>query len=216
MYLTAEQLKNLRRKKGEAEKRKITQTVMANETGIARGTIASWEAEGGGVKKYEDIVQVCKYFKIPIPSEISEPQITYVNPIKNKIPIYDIDIAAGIYEMFDDTNNLTPAYYMDIPEYYGCKGFRVYSNSMAPLITPGSIIFCKEIQDWNDYIEYGEIYAIYAGEKVKTIKYIRRSKDETKFILRSHNTVEYDDFEIPKKDIKSLWIVEGWQLKKKQ
>lgn len=69
MFISANRLKELRHKKGVEEGRKITQAVFAEEIDKPRATIAGWESEGSGVKKYEDVLIVCKYFNIELPDE---------------------------------------------------------------------------------------------------------------------------------------------------
>ena len=132
------------------------------------------------------------------------------------IPFYDVDIIAGTAEMFDDAINSQPAYYMDVPQFTGCKAFRVYSDSMEPLIESGSIMFCKQIENWHEVLEYGQIYAIQLTDKRRFIKYIRKSKTEGNYLFRSHNSESYDDFEVSKSLISHVWLIEGWMRKKTQ
>lgn len=134
---------------------------------------------------------------------------------KHLVPYYDVDIIAGTRELYDDNPNNTPAYYMDVPEFSGCKAFRVYADNMQPLIDAGSIMFCKPVHNWHDFIEYGQIYAIEVNDNRRFIKYIRRSTNKGNFLMRSHNP-EYDDFEVPVSQIKNIWLIEGWMRKKTQ
>lgn len=134
---------------------------------------------------------------------------------KHLVPYYDVDIIAGTRELYDDNPNNIPAYYMDVPEFSGCKAFRVYADSMQPLIDAGSIMFCKPVPNWQDFIEYGQIYAVEVNDNRRFIKYIRRAGNKSHLLMRSHNP-EYDDFEVPISQIKNIWLIEGWMRKKTQ
>lgn len=132
------------------------------------------------------------------------------------VPFYDVDFAAGDIEMFDDANAIQPAYMMDIPEFSGCTAFRVFSNSMESLINSGSILFGTKVTRWNDHLEYGQVYGIVCQDKRRYLKYIRKAagKDESHFLLRSENVEEFDDFLMPKNQIKSIWLIHGWMQRR--
>lgn len=127
------------------------------------------------------------------------------------IPYYDIDFVAGSSIEFIEDGNITPEYYMDIPEFRGCKAFRAYSDSMEPLIKSGNVLFAKKITEWKIHLEYGQIYGIVMSDKRRYLKYIRKFKEDAKgfFQLVSAN-VQYDEFEVPKNKIHSVWLIEGW------
>lgn len=132
------------------------------------------------------------------------------NPAEG-IKFYDVDFAAGDIEFYDDNNAIKPVYTMDIPEFGGCTAFRTYGDSMDPLIRPSSILFGTIIEDWHSHLEYGQIYGIVCKDKRKYLKYIRKFNEspKTHFLLRSENP-EYDEFELPKDVIKSVWLIHGW------
>jgi len=150
------------------------------------------------------------------PEQHTAPLVT-VND-KNKagqlIPYFENDLLSA---KFDTPERLpvAPAYYMDIPEFSGCMAFRVYSDSMSPIIKPGGIMFCRRIKDWMDILEYGQIYAIRLKDDRKFLKYICKHPKADKFILKSANT-EQDDFDVPKEKVDAVWLVEGWMNKKTQ
>ena len=146
---------------------------------------------------------------------VSEPETPYNETKGALVPYYDVDIMAGAQMLYDDKPAATPSYYLDIPEFAGCKAFPVFSDSMAPLITPGSTIFLREVHNWRDVLEYGQIYTVQLTDFRRVIKYIRKSSNKDNFTARSHNPA-YDDFELPKKMIDHISLVEGWMLKKTQ
>lgn len=128
------------------------------------------------------------------------------------INFYDVDFAAGgDIAFYEDNNAVTPSYTMDIPEFGGCTAFRTYGDSMSPLVRSGSILFGTIVANWQSHLEYGQIYGIVCLDQRKYLKYIRKDPQnpQTHFLLRSENP-EYDDFELPKEAIKSVWLIHGW------
>lgn len=127
------------------------------------------------------------------------------------VPFYELDFAAGNQIEMIDSSSIKPEYYMDIPEFYGCTAFRAYSDSMAPMIRSGSILFGTKINEWRRHLEFGQIYGIICMDGRRYLKYIRRDRElpKERFLLRSENQ-QYDDFEIPLDDIRSIWLIHGW------
>lgn len=133
------------------------------------------------------------------------------NPDK-QVPIYDVDFMAGNgIAMFEDAHQEVPMYYMDIPQFNGCEGFRAYNDSMEPKIKSGSILFGERLENWHEHLEYGQIYGIVCHDNRRYLKYIKKWHENPNeyFNLVSENTF-YDEFEILKKEIKSIWLIHGW------
>jgi transcriptional regulator with XRE-family HTH domain len=202
----------------------LTQDELSVKSGIPRGRINAWEQRGTVPKAddYEKIVKVVQEFDTKVSKETSASVVHAPAGRFSKkkllssglVPFFDLDFAAGDIEFYDDINSIKPAYEMDIPEFSGCTAFRTYGDSMESLIVSGSILFATSISEWQNHLEYGQIYGIVMKDKRKYLKYIRKSKkSETHFLLKSANN-EYDDFEIPKEKIKSIWLIHGWINKK--
>lgn len=135
----------------------------------------------------------------------------------NQVPYYDVDFIAGTNLETIDAGAIEPSYYMSVPIFKDCAAFNCYSDSMQPLIQKGNIIFCTHVNDWQDVLEFGQIYAISLHDNRRFLKYIVRheSKSDTHFLLRSENN-HYDTFEVPKSKIKGIWLVHGWMNKQTQ
>lgn len=134
------------------------------------------------------------------------------------IPVYDVDVAASSpnLTLINDKNGEIPVDYLYVPEFAGCIAVNVYSDSMAPLLNPGSRMFIKKIEDWQDAMEPGQIYVVSLQDGRRFLKYVKRSsRPESHLLLVSHNTF-YEDFEIPKRLVKSVWIVDGFMNKRTQ
>lgn len=132
---------------------------------------------------------------------------------RNLIPLYELASIPG-YEMdlYKYIPN-KPIYYMDVPDFSGCKAFRAHSSSMERLIKKDDILFATKEENWRNNIEYGQIYMIFAGYGRYFLKYIRKAKnDKENFLLQSENP-KFDDLEFPKEQITSIWLIHGWQNK---
>lgn len=132
-------------------------------------------------------------------------------PGKELIPYYEADFMAGASGEFYNESALKPAYYMDIPEFRGCTAFRAYSDSMEKLITSGNILFGLKLDDWQSHLEYGQIYGIIMKDNRRYLKYLKLHKEneENYFLARSENA-HFDDMNLPKNKIKTLWLIDGW------
>lgn len=143
------------------------------------------------------------------PSNDKEMQIVDIFKINNElIPYYDVDFFAGdSMTQFEQT--AAPTYYIDFKPFKGCDAFNSYSDSMCPKIESGMMLFGVKKPNWREYLEFGEIYGIVMSDNSKFLKYIRKSEDKNNFLLISENK-DYDSFEIPKSQIKSIWLIKGW------
>lgn len=121
--------------------------------------------------------------------------------------VYDLDVTAGGMtreRMFADeqivgTINM-PAVHPD------CCIVRVSGDSMSPVIGNGDLIAIREVHNPN-LIFWGQIYVVVLDD-YRMVKYIRRHSDPQQVILRSENE-QYDDIEVAKDDIRSLFLVEN-------
>ena len=87
-----------------------------------------------------------------------------------------------------------------------CCIVRVSGDSMSPVIGNGDLIAIREVRNPN-LIFWGQIYVVLLDD-YRMVKYIRRHPDASQVILRSENS-RYDDIEVAKSDIRSLFLVEN-------
>lgn len=121
--------------------------------------------------------------------------------------VYDLDVTAGgmarermfAEEQVIGTINM-PAIHPD------CCVVRVSGDSMSPVIGNGDLIAIREVRNTN-LIFWGQIYVVLLDD-YRMVKYIRRHPDASQVILRSENS-NYDDIEIPKSEIRDLFLVEN-------
>lgn len=139
------------------------------------------------------------------PTYSSSPKIT-----ENKgTPYYDIDFIGG-FDLIFNTQNATPSFYIDFPPYNDADAWiNVTGKSMSPFISHGDIVAVKRIEGWNEFLPFGEIYAIITEEH-RTIKIVTQGKDEDHFTLVPYNkSREFVEQQIPKRIIHNVYRVKG-------
>jgi len=204
-------------------------TQISNDLEYSKGTVSSYL--NGKIKASKNFIEEFANFYKIAKEEITEIAISIITPnseiVKSKsgqvlskevgllVPFYDIDFSAGPGIATMDITQVQPDYYMDVPEFSGCTAFRAYSDSMEKLIKSGSILFGTKVDEWNVHLEYGQIYGIICNDGRRYLKYIRRHLENHKewFLLKSENE-SYDDFDLPKKAIRSVWLIHGWLNKR--
>ncbi|AMR34192.1 hypothetical protein A0256_23430 [Mucilaginibacter sp. PAMC 26640] len=125
------------------------------------------------------------------------------------IPFYNADFIAGNAELYYADETIYPEYYMDVPEFSGSVAFRAYGDSMEPRIKSGSILFGVKRDNWGAYLEFGQIYGITCRDGSRYLKYIRKHIDKEFLLFKSENP-NYDDMDMPKSEIKNIWLITGW------
>lgn len=135
------------------------------------------------------------------------------SPAKVGVPYYEnIDISAGIKEMFNDSKE-SPTFYINYQHFNDATAYLpVVGDSMYPKYASGEIIAVKKINNIG-LILWGEAYLVVGNENtdnLRTIKLLYPCEDDkNKIILRASNPNFRGDTPINIKDIISLYIVKG-------
>lgn len=128
------------------------------------------------------------------------------------IPLYDVQVAAGIVELFGTNNKHEPIDYIRIPKLPKCDGaLYVTGDSMYPLLKSGDIVMYKEIFNIESNIIWGEMYLIYLsndGNEYFFTKFVKRSDREGYVQLVSQNQ-HHQTVEFPINSIKALALVKA-------
>jgi len=82
----------------------------------------------------------------------------------------------------------------------------ITNDSMHPFLSSGTIILIRELEYWREYIEYGQVHMIELKDERRIIKTIKAGRDDLHIKLISSNE-SYDDSEISKDFIKTIWLV---------
>lgn len=110
--------------------------------------------------------------------------------VEEKIPLYNIEAAAGVVSIFESLHKQEPIAYIEIPNLPKCDGaVYVVGDSMYPLLKSGDIIAYKVLNDIAN-IFWGEMYLLSMlidGDSFITVKYVQQSSKEGFVKLVSQN-----------------------------
>jgi hypothetical protein len=124
------------------------------------------------------------------------------------VPYYDVDFING-FDLVDNEQQLQPAYYIHFQQYEKAEMWaNATGQSMKPLINHGDKIAIRKLENWNIYLLYGEVYGIITDE-YRTIKYVRKSKKGDDYLLLVPANEEFDEQDIPKSIIHSVYQILG-------
>ena len=171
-----------------------------NKIVVAVGASKEWLVSGEG-EMWKSHTSASQLPTVTVPSEVIS------SAVVDGAKVYDLDVTAGGMtrdRMFADeqiigTINM-PAIHPD------CCVVRVSGDSMSPVIGNGDLIAIREVRNPN-LIFWGQIYVVLLDD-YRMVKYVRRHQDPSMVILRSENS-NYDDIEIPKSEIRDLFLVEN-------
>ena len=123
--------------------------------------------------------------------------------------IYDIDATCGLSGRDIEFTDERVIGSIDAPEINPeSKIIFATGDSMLPLIASGDRVVIRKIESW-DYFNYGHVYLIITNE-YRLIKRVRRHpKDAENLILLRSENPNYDDIDLPKREIIHLFIVEN-------
>lgn len=126
--------------------------------------------------------------------------------------IYDIDATCGLNGRDIEFTDEKVIGSIDAPEINPeSKIIFATGDSMLPLIASGDRVVIRKIESW-DYFNYGQVYLIITNE-YRLIKRVRRHpKDAENLILLRSENPNYDDIDLPKREIIHLFIVENLSL----
>ncbi|EFS29772.1 S24 family peptidase [Bacteroides ovatus] len=139
--------------------------------------------------------------------EISESAISETK--RKGALIYDIDATCGLSGRDIEFTDEKVIGSIDAPEINSdSKIIFATGDSMLPLIASGDRVVIRKIESW-DYFNYGQVYLIITNE-YRLIKRVRRHpKDADNLILLRSENPDYDDIDLPKREIIHLFIVEN-------
>lgn len=107
------------------------------------------------------------------------------------IPVYNMQAAAGLASLFNDSNSYTPVDYISLPRMGKVDGgLYAFGDSMYPLIKSGDIVVYRQIHNIHQNIFPGEMYILsfdIEGEEYIVIKYINQSELPDHIKLVSQN-----------------------------
>ena len=129
-----------------------------------------------------------------------------------EIPLYDIEVTAGVVSLFRDPKSYTPIDTIKIPNMPNCDGaLFVTGDSMYPLIKSGDIVLYKSITEIPQSVFFGNMYLVSVdveGDEMVMVKYVQRGKDENHILLVSENK-HHADKEVHITNINGMALVKA-------
>ncbi|QOD60618.1 S24/S26 family peptidase [Polaribacter haliotis] len=143
-------------------------------------------------------------------SKVTEETVNY---LPEGVPYYDVEFAAG-FEDFTQNQAIKPTSIILHPFFTGCDFvIRASGQSMAKIIKHGDAIGIKQLDNWQEFLPFGEIYAIVTKDNYRMIKVITKGSTEDYFTLISKPTdnkkEEFPPQEIKKNQIISIFKVQA-------
>lgn len=124
------------------------------------------------------------------------------------VPVYDLDVTAGCMELSSLLTHDRIVGSIALPNLpRDCAVVRVSGDSMTPVINNGGFVAIRRISNL-DCIFWGQIYVILL-EDYRMVKYLRRHPSNPSLVVLRSANPQYDDMEIPRKDILGLYVVES-------
>lgn len=202
----------------------ITQTVVADALGVLPGNLKRYDTLRD--RSINEIIIISKATGISIsellggnsiPSLIEGDSIPHIEILESDINenilegtlVYDIDATCGPNSRDIDFAKDVVIGSVNLPEIdKNSKIVFASGESMFPLISNGDRIVIREVENLN-FIYYGQIYLILTNE-YRMVKYIRKHPNNDKeFVLLKSKNPDFDDIELPRKEIKRLFVVEN-------
>ena len=189
--------------------KKFTQESLAESLNVNRGIIANWVRIGDIPNKYlpdlhrvfgSDVSKFIVDSSEIIQSDIDHGKIESTD----YVPYFDIDVTAGMVDVFTDTSITQPTSLVHIPGLVADFVVPVHGHSMHPEISNGDWIAVKRIEDMS-FFNYGQKHLVITKEQ-RLVKIIRKNANEKLITLTSCNS-SYDDIDLPKKAITHLFLI---------
>ena len=187
---------------------RLTQQAFADKLGVSRNTVLNYE-KGETIPHSKSII----LHTMLTESKISDAAV-YFSDSKTKkesIPLLPIDAFAGIGE-----SNVTGVNFDTIEERYVVPLFNgmkvdfmipVRGSSMYPKYSSGDVVACRLVNDLL-FVQWNKVYVIDSVSQGIMMKRLKKSEKDQYMICKSDNK-EYDEFEVPKEDIRSIALVVG-------
>lgn len=140
---------------------------------------------------------------------VSEPGPVYERSSDRGVPYYDVDFAGGFDLVYND-NTIHPSYFIDFAPFNDADCYvKLSGESMSPLISHGDLVALKQLSQWDQFILFGEIYAV-VTEEFRTIKIVSAGTDHNNFTLIPYSkSPEFANQPIPKDIITHIFQVKG-------
>lgn len=173
---------------------------------------AEWLLTGKGtMKKHISIVETENSIQNGEP-EVSMYKLRtdYYGVERQRIPLYEIDAAAGLNMLFSSQNTQIPLDYITVPNAPKCDGaLFVRGDSMYPILKAGDIICYKTVHNLDNMI-LGEMYVLdidNGEEQYLTVKFVKKSDKESDYVTLASENKHHADRDIRIDSIRALGLI---------
>lgn len=183
---------------------------ISNDLGVSKGTVSSYY--NGNIKASDPFLEkFANFYKISLQTLKDTPSDS-INPTlsDNKgAPYYDVDFIGG-FDLIVNNQTTKPSFYIDFLPYNDVDCWvNVTGKSMSPFISHGDIVALKRVENWKEFLLFGEIYAVVTDD-FRTIKIIGKSDIEKSYRLIPYSkSPEFSEQDIPIKLINHIYRVKG-------
>jgi SOS-response transcriptional repressor LexA len=125
------------------------------------------------------------------------------------VPYYDVDFIGG-FDLVMNDQSMKPSFYIDFSPFNDADYWvNITGKSMSPFISHGDLVALQEFDGWNDFVLFGEIYAI-VTDHFRTIKIVGKGEDKDHLSLIPYSkSPEFSKQDIPKRLIRHMFKVKG-------
>lgn len=135
------------------------------------------------------------------------------------VPLVHIDSVGGVSSPNEFTAD--EQYIEELVPFPGARhdDRAIYQSgtSMSPTIPPGSILQVRRVDDWQEYLGYGNVYVLWLKDDRRITKLVKRfDPDPRNYILCCSYNPDADEEELPRSFIREVWKVinvlvnQGW------
>ena len=139
-------------------------------------------------------------------NQTNGPQVSYgLQTTPSGTPYFDVDFESG-FTFLENNQTTKPTSYINHP-FFATSDIVVRNSgqSMAKVIKHGDAIGLKHLPNWQEFLAYGEIYAIVLADDRRLVKIITKGDDTNSFTLISKPSDNKED-EFPPQQIKKFLI----------
>lgn len=151
---------------------------------------------------------------------LHEPSATYnlrtdrIETDIQRIPLYNMEAAAGIVQLFRDNNSDQVIDYVQVPGIAKCDGaIYITGDSMYPLLKSGDIVMYKKVTDLSTTIFFwGQMYLLSVdndGDDFVVVKYVQKSEKGDAYVKLVSQNQHHDPIDIPKSKINALALIKA-------
>jgi phage repressor protein C with HTH and peptisase S24 domain len=129
------------------------------------------------------------------------------------VPLYSIEAAASLVELFRSHKDNSPIDTIRIPGLPKCDGaVFITGDSMYPLLKSGDIVAYKEINDLQTEIFWGEMYLIsveVAEEEFISVKYVQKSEKGEEYIKLVSQNQHHQPKDVQLSKVRAMALVKA-------